>query len=77
MIWDMGTLRYKSVKWYKQDSGYHSYEQVCDGKEYYGIKEARISSQTSAGDYLNIEYINTPELKTVVKEPSGSTVEQV
>lgn len=58
-LYSMGYGKYagiKSTKWYSQDSGRQAFEQVCNGKEYCGIKEARISSQVSAGHYLEIEY---------------------
>jgi hypothetical protein len=64
----------RNVVWHAEDSGFQAYEQVCDGKAYCGIDEARMSSQALAGDFLEIEYINEPVLKTMVKNPYGETV---
>jgi len=63
-----------NVKWHLQDGGHQSYEEVCDGKKYCGIEKARMSSQVSAGDYLEIEYIKKPEIKTILKNPLGITI---
>jgi hypothetical protein len=76
-LYDMGygyLAGVNSVKWHRQDSGHQSYEEVCDGNNYCGIDNARMSAQVSAGDYLEIEYVREPELKTVLKNPSGEIV---
>lgn len=63
----------KSAKWVAQDSGVVSYEQICDGSVYSGLEEARLSGQTSCGDYLDIEYLNTPMVLSQMKSPAGET----
>ena len=63
-----------NIKWHMQDSGHQSYEEVCNGKKYYGADRARMTSQVSAGDYLEINYLKKPVMITVLKNPTGKTV---
>lgn len=60
--------------WIGQDTGIQAYEQVCDGRTYCGLEEARLSLQYSAGQFLNIKYGRAPSLITVAKDPYGETV---
>ena len=64
----------RSVAWHGQDGGTVAYEQVCDGREYCRLPEARMSAQTAVGDYLEVEYLSQPELRTVAKGPAGETI---
>lgn len=64
----------KNAEWREEDSAYQAFEQVCDGKVYAGISEARISSQVCAGDFLQIEYDKNPKLKTIIKNPKCETI---
>lgn len=64
----------KSAVWRKMDTGHQVYEQVKDGRRYCGLDEARISCQTIAGDFLEIEYNDGAETKTVVKNPYGEVI---
>lgn len=63
-----------NAAWRKMDTGYQAYEQVIDGRRYCELNEARISCQTLAGDFLDIEYNDGAEIKTVVKNPQGETI---
>jgi hypothetical protein len=56
---DMGFGRLAGMTdtlWHPMESGFQSFEQVCDGKPYAGVDEARVSSQVGAGDCLEIRY---------------------
>ena len=64
----------ENALWREMDSGYQVYEQVCDGKEYYGVNEARMTSQFLAGDYLDIEYSGHACSITDVRNPEGKRV---
>jgi hypothetical protein len=63
--------------WHPMESGFQSYEQVCDGIAYAGVEEARVSSQVGVGDYLEIRYdagiSHSADLKLIseVKHPDG------
>lgn len=63
-----------SAVWRKMDTGYQTYEQVTDGRRYCGLDEARISCQTIAGDFLDIEYADGADTRTAVKNPYGETI---
>jgi hypothetical protein len=58
----------------EMDSGYQAYEQICNGRVYCGLKEARVTAQVNTGDFLEIEYADQPSLITVAKSPAGETV---
>lgn len=62
----------KNALWRKVDSGYQAYEQVCNGREYCGLNEARLTTQYIAGDYLEIEYLSQPFEMTEVRSPNGN-----
>jgi hypothetical protein len=62
------------VRWHEMDSGFQAYEQVCNGKTYCGIKEARLSSQAVTGDFLEIRYDREAYSITNVINPYGMTV---
>lgn len=64
----------KNAVWHRQNTGFQAYEQVCDGNMYFGIKEARLSSQCHAGDFLEIEYVEKPLIISEIKNPYGCTV---
>lgn len=64
----------KSAVWMEQDAGVQAYEQVCNGKAYCGLEEARLSLQYSAGKFLNIEYGGEAYILTAAKDPYGETV---
>ena len=75
-LFEMGMGKAAGIKaavWHLQDSGFQTYEQVCDGREYCGIKDARITAQSFCGDFLQIEYFSEPDTKTVAKNPYGET----
>ena len=76
-LFDMGfggLADMKNAVWHYQDTGFQTFEQVCDGMVYGGVEEARMSAQVASGDYLDIKYENEPDLKAVVKNPFGETV---
>lgn len=76
-LFDMGfghLAGIKSAVWMEQDTGIQAYEQVCNGKVYGGIEEARLSLQYSAGKFLNIAYGEGAHILTVAKNPCGETV---
>lgn len=71
-LFDMGyggLAEIRDAVWHAEDSGFQAYEQVCDGKAYYGIDQARLSAQMFTGDLLEVTYNQEPDLKTVVKNP--------
>lgn len=45
-----------SVRWVRQNSGEVAIEQVCNGREYCGIKTARASAMVMCSDVLAVEY---------------------
>ena len=51
--------------------GRSAYEQVCDGKTYAGLPEARISSQYGGGLWAEVEYGDKASVKTMIKDPTG------
>ncbi|HOJ10186.1 MAG TPA: hypothetical protein PK733_06290 [Clostridiales bacterium] len=59
------------MKWYKTHSGVQAYEEVCNGIEYCGINNARMSLQRAEGGYYKIDYIKEPYLITQAKSPNG------
>jgi len=63
-----------NIKLIRHNTGIASYEQVCDNNKYYGIEEARMSSQNTAGDIFAIEYKETPDILSLIKDPYGNTV---
>lgn len=76
-LFDMGYGHLAGISgtaWHYQNSGFQAYEQVCDGNNYYSLKDARISCQCYAGDFLEIKYGEKPLLKSVIKSPDGNTV---
>ncbi|MHB1457126.1 MAG: hypothetical protein ACYC0V_09450, partial [Armatimonadota bacterium] len=64
----------KNALWRKMDTGYQVYEQVTDGRRYCGLDEARISCQTIAGDFLDIQYNDGADTRTVVMNMHGEIV---
>ncbi|GAH84755.1 unnamed protein product, partial [marine sediment metagenome] len=56
------------------DGGRSAYEQVCDGKTYAGLPEARISSQYGGGLWAEIDYGDKASVKTRIKDPVGKSV---
>jgi hypothetical protein len=73
-LYEMGYGRLAGINnaiWHHEDSGFQAYEQVCNGKIYCGLKEARTSAQACAGDLLEIEYCTHPDLITVIRNPKG------
>ena len=64
----------KNAQWKPADTGFHAYEQVSNGRTYCGLNEARLSTQISSGDLLDIEYTQQPELISMVKNPWNVTV---
>ena len=70
----------KQVQWIPSNTGIHSYEQVCNGKSYQGLSQARMSTQTCSSqieptDYLCIQYDNpSRKIVTQVKAPDGKEV---
>jgi hypothetical protein len=76
-LFDMGLghlIGIKNVTWYSQNSGYQSYEEVCNGKHYCGIDSARLSAQNICGSYADIEYENPVEKITAVKNYYGEHI---
>lgn len=45
-----------SVRWVTQNSGEIAIEQVCNGREYCGIKKPRMSAMVMCSDILSVEY---------------------
>lgn len=77
---DMGYGRLAGMAdavWHPMESGFQSYEQVCDGRPYAGLDEARMSSQVGTGDYLEIRFEadihHSEKLKMIseVRHPDG------
>jgi len=64
----------KNATWRPADTAFHAYEQICNGKTYCGLNEARLSTQISSGDLLDIEYTEQPDLISVAKNPWNLTV---
>jgi len=64
----------RGIKTHIPESGVQSYEQVCDGKIYCGLKEARASAHKGSGRFLEIDYSRAPLMKTVAKSPAGRDV---
>jgi hypothetical protein len=61
----------KKAEWVASDSGIPSYEQVCDGKRYCGLSEARLTAQALTGNYLKLEYAEGAVVHTQVHNPTG------
>ena len=61
----------KRADWLASDSGMPSYEQVCDGRTYAGLRDGRLTAQALTGDYLRIEYEGDVSVHTEVRNPSG------
>lgn len=76
---EMGLGHYigaKSGKWHSMNRGYHSYEQVANGKEYYSLPKARMSAQASDEnmeqyDYYEVQYTQNPEVYTDMRSATG------
>ena len=69
-LWDMGCGGLAGIEhavWHGQDSGFQAYEQVCAAEPICGLREPRISSQVSSGDFLDVTYGGSPEVLSVVK----------
>ncbi len=62
------------VAWHGADSGFQAYEQVCNGKSYCGVPLARSTAQFDLGSFLEIKYLENPELITEVRNPYGKVV---
>ncbi len=76
-LYDMGLGTLAGItdaKWHLQDTAFQSYEEVCGGREFCGMKAARISAQNTAGDFLEITYDDNVEKITQAKSPSGNTI---
>lgn len=58
-LYDMGLghlADIKGVRWVRQNSGEIAYEQVCNGKTYCGMVNARASAMVMCSDVLSVEY---------------------
>jgi hypothetical protein len=64
----------KTVIWLKQETGRHTFEQICDSNNYYDISDARISAQMCSGDALKIEYSEPIEVRSILKDMCSNTV---
>lgn len=76
-LYDLGLGHLAGIEtavWLPQETGAHTFEQVCDGNSYYGISEARISAQMCSGDALKIEYSGPIEIRSVLKNMHSKTV---
>jgi hypothetical protein len=78
-LWDMGyghLAGIDAVEWHKVNSGVQAYEETCNNEIYSGIKNSRMSSQCSSGNYLRITYTESANIEklTEVKGPDGSKV---
>ncbi|MCL2162814.1 MAG: hypothetical protein FWH55_00175 [Oscillospiraceae bacterium] len=76
-LFDMGfgdLVGIEDAKWHLQESGYQSFEEICNGKTYCGKKNARVSAQYSAGDFLEISYDKNAAPLSIVKDPWGNAV---
>ncbi len=79
-LMDMGYGRLAGMSgaaWHPMESGFQAFDQVCDGRTYAGVEEARVSSQVGVGDYLEIHYdadirhVDDLELVSDVRHPDG------
>ncbi len=73
-LFDMGYGHVAGISravWHTNESGYKSYAQVCDGRKYCGLADARLSTPY---DYIEIEYSGNAMLKTEVKNQYNETV---
>ncbi len=79
---DLGhLLPIESIEWHCLNSGYHSFEQVCNGQVYHGLPEARMSVQglsetLESGDWLDITYNTDVKALTKLHSPQGEPVGQ-
>lgn len=76
-LWEMGLGDLAGIRnavWHLQESGFQSYEEACGGKEYCGMKGARLTAQMSAGDFVEIDYKGRHAPITEAKNPYGKTV---
>ncbi len=64
----------KSAEWRLDNTGYQAYEALVDGEICRGTKNARISAQCGAGDFLDIEYSGSPKVKSLVYDPAGKQI---
>ncbi len=77
VLYDLGLRKLagvKKAKWLKQNSGVYSYEEVCNGKNYCGLTQPRISAELNAGDVLDINYSEDVKIKSMLKNPKGERV---
>ncbi len=84
ILFEMGLqklIQAEKMEWIPCNTGVHSYEQVCNGKQYQGLPSARMSTQTCSSrveptDYLCIQYDDNSCRETVsrVKTPGGKEV---
>jgi len=75
-LWNMGYGDLAGIAgagWHRVNSGFQAYEEVCGEEIYGGIKNARMSSQGWAGDYLKIQYGENADYRIIseVRAPDG------
>lgn len=58
-------------RWLSSGTGTFAYEQVTDGRRYAGIAEARISGQGQAGDLFAIDYNDSVDIRSRIKDANG------
>jgi len=58
-------------RWLASGTGAFAYEQVCDGRRYAGISEARMSGQGQAGDLFAIEYHEGADIRSRIVDARG------
>lgn len=76
-LYDMGygdIAGIEGMVWYETYSGVQAYEEVCNGREYYGMNNARMSLQRAEGGYYKIDYTREPYLITEAKNPKDEIV---
>jgi len=60
--------------WHRYDSGFQSYEEVANGREYASIGRGRMTAQIAIGNYLEIEYTDGAEPVSQVFNAQGEAV---
>jgi len=78
-LWEMGyghLAGIGSIIRYEANTGKASYEEICNGETYAGVKKGRMTCQGHSADYLEIKYIDKDKLEVIskVKNPYGETV---
>ncbi len=58
----------------QENTGVQCYEQICDGRNYYGISQGRISAQMCAGDAFDIDYSGPVEIRSELNDMHGKRV---